>query len=162
MVRRNKSDATTKMSKESRTQGGGGNKFMIVIATFSFFALYRSKGSFDIAVPKSQVASQEVSSGRKAAEAPVAAAPAAVETPKKCLDLQTSFEVTDRYLPKADEEPLKCLLYTPPSEYINIIMKTIVGLPNQGKCDLTSPDCRNQLPYDPLERHYGNDWPPFG
>ncbi|CAB9517962.1 O-methyltransferase [Seminavis robusta] len=81
--------------------------------------------------------------------------------PKVCLDVQINDDIHVRYTPDADMESEQCLVYHEPSPYIDLIMKTVVGFPNHGKCNLID-GCKTALPYTPEERNYGNDWPPYG
>mmetsp|Transcript_42229 Transcript_42229/g.82878 ORF Transcript_42229/g.82878 Transcript_42229/m.82878 type:complete len:351 (+) Transcript_42229:37-1089(+) len=73
-----------------------------------------------------------------------------------CLSLQVSDSVDDRVTPGSDEAR-KCLLYTRPTPYIDLLMKVAVGLPNQG-----SRTGSKTKVFNPVTRYYGNDWPPFG
>jgi hypothetical protein len=68
-----------------------------------------------------------------------------------CLDLQTSNEVRDRYTPDPTSEERNCLLYIAPSDYIDLLMRVLVG----------GPETANGA-YDATRRKYGNDWPTHG
>ena len=85
----------------------------------------------------------------------------------KCLDIQLDDNVDHRYQPKPtttnNETDHQCLLYVPPSIYIQTVMNFVVGAPNQGRCQFGSPGgCSKHQKYIEKDRLYGNDWPPFG
>jgi Macrocin-O-methyltransferase (TylF) len=77
---------------------------------------------------------------------------------KECMDVQVNDNVNVRFTPKLELEPEQCLIYEKPSPYIELLMRTVVGFPNHGKC---AGICDGLYPYDATERKYGNDWPPY-
>jgi hypothetical protein len=43
------------------------------------------------------------------------------------------------------------------------VSKAVLGFPRFGACKMFSPGgCRKTIPYNPIQRAYGNDWPPTG
>lgn len=85
-------------------------------------------------------------------------------TTGKCLTLATEdIPSKNREHPDPLTEERKCLLYTEPSPYMDIISKAVVGFPRFGQCKKRSPGgCSEFRPYNPTNRAYGNDWPPTG
>ena len=78
-----------------------------------------------------------------------------------CLSLATGNDpAKNRERPDPSEEQ-KCLLRTEPSPYVDVIYKTVLGLPRFGRCN-TKNGCTTVLPYDAKQRAYGDDWPPTG
>jgi len=88
----------------------------------------------------------------------------APSTTGKCLSLATGENAAvNREQPDPITDKQKCLLYTEPSPYMDIILKAAVGFPYFGRCETASPGgCSITRPYDPALRDYGNDWPPTG
>jgi hypothetical protein len=78
-----------------------------------------------------------------------------------CLDLQTSSDNSDRYTPDPTSEERSCLRYITPSDYIELLMKVLVGVPSQGATDIQNGQLK-QVPYHATLRKYGNDWPTHG
>jgi len=77
-----------------------------------------------------------------------------------CLSLQLDDSVNNRQVVENSNDnsnKRKCLLYTEPTPYIDLLMKAVVGFPNQG-----SLRGRRKEKYNAIERKFGNDWPPFG
>ena len=76
-----------------------------------------------------------------------------------CLDVQLSGNSNDRYIPTHDEVT-KCLVYEEPSTYIKLLSRMLVGRPLEGACN--GGNCDRRKAYNPEDRKYGLDWPPFG
>ena len=74
------------------------------------------------------------------------------------MDIQVNDDINVRFTPKLELEPEQCLIYEKPSPHIDLVMRAVVGFPSHGKC---GGACEPYLPYDALDRKYGNDWPPF-
>jgi hypothetical protein len=77
-----------------------------------------------------------------------------------CLSLQLDDSVNNRQVVENSNDnsnKRKCLLYTEPTPYIDLLMKAVVGFPNQGSLRGT-----RTRKYNAIERKFGNDWPPFG
>jgi len=56
------------------------------------------------------------------------------------------------------------LLRTEPSPYVDVVYKTVLGLPRFGTQvkDKTLAKGYKIVPYEPIKRAYGEDWPPTG
>ena len=77
-----------------------------------------------------------------------------------CLSIQLDKSYKSRQIVEYSNdvsEQRKCLLYTKPTPYIDLLMKAVVGFPNQG-----AQHGLKITKFDPIERKYGLDWPPFG
>lgn len=79
-----------------------------------------------------------------------------------CLTLATSDNPdVNRELP-SPHDTRRCLLWTEPSPYLDIVCKAVLGFPRFGKCGPGGQACTKIEPYNVRERKYGNDWPPTG
>jgi len=93
------------------------------------------------------------------AETAVATSYRSPETTGVCLSLATGDDpAVNRERPDPTTDERKCLLRTEPSPYVDVVCKTVLGLPRFG-----AQRGRNKIvPYVPVERAYGDDWPPTG
>jgi len=94
------------------------------------------------------------------------------ETALVCLDLQVDENIHNRVTPTVDDKD-RCLIYYPPTRFVELVSNFVVGAPNQGSCDVHFPpyvvgtdkadgNCGSYKAYDETQRKFGNDWPPFG
>ncbi|CAJ1944954.1 unnamed protein product [Cylindrotheca closterium] len=72
--------------------------------------------------------------------------------------------------PESRSRPIKeekdiCLLYEPPSPYLDLMTKALVGSPRAGRCSVGRKSKACLPPHDPYNsflRRFGDDWPPYG
>jgi len=79
------------------------------------------------------------------------------ETTGKCLSLATGDDPTvNREQPDPTMDKNKCLLWTEPSPYMDIVSKAVLGFSRFGQC---GGSCSKSTPTNLKDRAYGNNWP---
>mmetsp|Transcript_37124 Transcript_37124/g.90246 ORF Transcript_37124/g.90246 Transcript_37124/m.90246 type:complete len:327 (-) Transcript_37124:321-1301(-) len=77
---------------------------------------------------------------------------------RECLEVG---DVENRYKP-VSHKMANCLIYDVPSRYIQLLMKTLVGDPVGGSCNMRNGCAPPHAPFDSKLRRFGDDWPPYG
>ena len=95
---------------------------------------------------------------QRPASLPKSIVPTVATVPQTCLDIQLTADPDKRRVPSITNVQ-ECLLYEPPSAYIDLLKQTLVGLPSQGTCG--GRNCAKHLPYKHELRKYGHDCPPL-
>ena len=81
--------------------------------------------------------------------------------PTNCLALATGANPAANQEQPDPGDKRKYLLQTQRSPYMDIVCKSVLGFPWFGKCK-SNDGCKTTQPYNPVERKYGDDWPPTG